>query len=164
MLGTLFLRNFVIRNFVIRNFVIRNFCTCTRITVHVVFNYLFNSILQKWVGAVRVTAPLLTTTLQRRYDMNGRFQMQGSKNRILPKEMNANRFFWDSHWLEIWSNHLCPSLGPNGGIVAMDSGKDSAQKLEYKRKELFLSYLYVLFNQIIVSIQHTIYELYCMLC
>jgi hypothetical protein len=54
--------------------------------------------------------------------MNGRFQMQGGKNRILPKEMNANRFFWESHWLEIWSNHFCPSMGPNGGSVAMDSG------------------------------------------
>ncbi len=51
--------------------------------------------------------------------MNGRFQMQGGKNRFLQKEMNANRFFWDSHWLEIWSNHLCPSMGPNGGSVAL---------------------------------------------
>jgi hypothetical protein len=49
--------------------------------------------------------------------------MQGGKNWILPKQMNANRFFWDSHWLEIWSNHLLPSMGPNGGIVAMDSEK-----------------------------------------
>jgi hypothetical protein len=40
----------------------------------------------------------------------------------LPKEINANRFFWDSHWLEIWSNHFCPSMGPNGGSVDMDSG------------------------------------------
>jgi hypothetical protein len=24
----------------------------------------------------------------------------GGKNWILPKEMNANRFFWDSHWQE----------------------------------------------------------------
>ncbi len=31
--------------------------------------------------------------------------MQGGKNWILPKEMNANRFFWDSHWLQ-----FCPSL------------------------------------------------------
>jgi hypothetical protein len=53
--------------------------------------------------------------------MNGRFQMQGGKNWFLPKEMNANRFFWDSHWLEIWSNHFYPSMGPNGGSVAMDS-------------------------------------------
>jgi hypothetical protein len=53
--------------------------------------------------------------------MNGRFQMQGGKNWFLPKEMNANRFFWDSHWLEIWSNHFYPSRGPNGGSVAMDS-------------------------------------------
>ncbi len=54
-------------------------------------------------------------------DMNGRFQMQGGKNWFLPEEMNANRFFWDSHWLEIWSNHFYPSMGPNGGSVAMDS-------------------------------------------
>ncbi len=54
-------------------------------------------------------------------DMNGRFQMQGGKNWILPKDLNANRFFWDSHWLEIWSNHFCPSMGPNGESVAMDS-------------------------------------------
>jgi hypothetical protein len=59
--------------------------------------------------------------IQRRHDMNGRFQMQEGKNWILPKQMNANRFFWDSHWLEIWSNHLFPSMGPNGEIVAMDS-------------------------------------------
>jgi hypothetical protein len=48
--------------------------------------------------------------------------MQGGKNRILPKEINANRFFWDPHWLEIWSNHFCTSMGPNGLSVAMDSG------------------------------------------
>jgi hypothetical protein len=30
-----------------------------------------------------------------RYDMNGRSQLQGDKNWILPKEINANRFFWD---------------------------------------------------------------------
>jgi hypothetical protein len=47
--------------------------------------------------------------------------MQGGKNWFLPKEMNANRFFWDSPWLEIWSNHFYPSMGPNGGSVAMDS-------------------------------------------
>jgi hypothetical protein len=56
-------------------------------------------------------------------DMNGRFQMQGGKNWIFPKEMNANQFFLDSHWLEIWSNHFCPSMGLNGGSVATDSGK-----------------------------------------
>ncbi len=53
--------------------------------------------------------------------MNGRFQMQGGQNWFLPKEMNENRFFWDSHWLEIWSNHFYPSMGSNGGSVAMDS-------------------------------------------
>ena len=49
--------------------------------------------------------------------------MQGGKNWIFPKEMNANRSFWDSHWLEIWSNHFFPSMGPNGGRGGyMDSG------------------------------------------
>ncbi len=65
---------------------------------------------------------MVSSIAQRRYDMNGRFQMQGGKNWILPKDMNANRFFWDSHWLKIWSNHFCPSMGTNGGSVAMDSG------------------------------------------
>ncbi len=47
-------------------------------------------------------------------------QIQGGQNWILLKEMNANRFFWDSHWLEIWSNHLFSSMGTNGGSLAMD--------------------------------------------
>jgi hypothetical protein len=46
--------------------------------------------------------------------MNGRFQMEGGKNWILPKYINATRFLWDSHWLEIWSNHFCPSMGQYG--------------------------------------------------
>ncbi len=50
---------------------------------------------------------------QRRYGMNGRFQL------ILSTEINANWFFWDSHWLEIWKNRFCD--GPNRGSVAMDS-------------------------------------------
>jgi hypothetical protein len=29
----------------------------------------------------------------RRYGMNGRYQMQGDKNWIFPKEINANLFF-----------------------------------------------------------------------
>jgi hypothetical protein len=41
---------------------------------------------------------------RRWYDMNMRSQMQGGKNLILLKEMNANCFFRDSHWMEIWSN------------------------------------------------------------
>jgi hypothetical protein len=53
--------------------------------------------------------------------------MQGGKNWILPKEKNANLFFSDSHWLEIWSNHFCPSMGLNGGSVAMDSVVYSVQ-------------------------------------
>jgi hypothetical protein len=53
----------------------------------------------------------------RRYDMNRRFQMQGGKNWILPKEITANRFFWESYWLEM------SLTGPNGGSVAMDTGE-----------------------------------------
>ncbi len=30
----------------------------------------------------------------------------GGKNWILPKEINENRFFWDSHWLKIWKKSL----------------------------------------------------------
>ena len=70
--------------------------------------------------------------------MNGRFQMQGGKTRILPKEINVNRFFWDSHWLEIWSNHFFPSMGPNGGSVATDSGDGYSllcNKKQHPRKE-----------------------------
>ncbi len=72
---------------------------------------------------------LLVEVCPEAVDMNGRFQMQGGKNWFLPKEMNANRFFWDSHWLEIWSNLFYPSMGPNGGSVATDSGKGSCRAL-----------------------------------
>jgi hypothetical protein len=65
--------------------------------------------------------------------------MVGGLNRLLPKEINANRFFWDSHWLEIWSNHFCPSMGPNGGNVAMDSVRTHiAWKNTYERSSLSL--------------------------
>ncbi len=63
--------------------------------------------------AWRSKVPEVVNFNRRRYDMNGRSQMQGGKNWILPKKTHANRFFWDSHWLEIWKNHLCPSMGPN---------------------------------------------------
>jgi hypothetical protein len=45
------------------------------------------------------------TACLRLYEMSGRSQIQGVKNWIFPKEMNANRFFRDSHWLEIWKNN-----------------------------------------------------------
>jgi hypothetical protein len=38
----------------------------------------------------------------------GRSQMHWGKNWILLKEINANRFFWDSHWLEIWKSTYVP--------------------------------------------------------
>ncbi len=92
--------------------------------------YSFEPFVHKGLGPniYKATKPycacrLFLKTDQRLYDMNGIFQMQGGKNRILPKYIIANRFCWDSHWLEIWSNHFCPSLGPNGGSVATDSVK-----------------------------------------
>jgi hypothetical protein len=93
-----------------------------------------NWILQKEINANRFSGdshrldiwkttfvPLWDRKRERGYGL-GRSQMQGGKNWILPKEINANRFFWDSHWLEIWSNNLLPSVGLNGGTVAMASG------------------------------------------
>jgi hypothetical protein len=54
--------------------------------------------------------------------MNGRSQMQGGKNWILAKEINANRFFWDSRsWAENLEKPLTSLHGSNKGSVAMDS-------------------------------------------
>ncbi len=52
----------------------------------------------------------------------GRSQMQGGKNWILPKEINPNRFFWESHWLEIaMENPLMSLYGTEWTERAMDS-------------------------------------------
>jgi hypothetical protein len=88
--------------------------------------------------------------------------MQEGKNWIFPKEINANRFFWDSHWLEleIWSNHSCPSMRPNGGSVAMDSDVDlliyfdklnlpSRQKLSKKSQYTCISALFGLHKVVV---------------
>ncbi len=56
------------------------------------------------------TVQSIISCLPRWYDMNGRFQRQGGKNWILPKDINANRFFRDSHWLEIWRKTLMSPL------------------------------------------------------
>jgi hypothetical protein len=49
-------------------------------------------------------------------------QMQGGKNWIFPKRDEGEPVLLGlSDWLEIWSNHFCPSMGPNGGSVAIDS-------------------------------------------
>jgi hypothetical protein len=85
-----------------------------------------------WVPPADLADAPLRSTSTEAVDMNGRFQMQGGKNWFLPKEMNANRFFCDSHWLEIWSNHSYPSMGPNGGSVAMDSVRDDDRPILLK--------------------------------
>jgi hypothetical protein len=46
----------------------------------------------------------VTTNAQsvlRRYDTNGRYQIQGGKNWILPKEIKAKPVLVRLHWLEI---------------------------------------------------------------
>jgi hypothetical protein len=53
--------------------------------------------------------------------MHEKSKMQGGKHWILPKERNANWFFGDSHWLEIWKNHLHSFKELNRGSVALDS-------------------------------------------
>ncbi len=59
--------------------------------------------------------------IQRRHNMNEDLKCREVKIGFCNFEINANWFFWDSYWLEIWKNHLCPSVGSNGGSVAMDS-------------------------------------------
>ncbi len=84
---------------------------------------------------------MMRKEIQRRYDMNGRSQMQGGKNWILPKEKNANRFFWDYDWLVLWKNNLCPSLGSNEGSVAMDSEFPEGRKPFCRRLWIIYSLL-----------------------
>ncbi len=71
-------------------------------------NNWFSQISSQWEFQKNQSAFISFGKIQRRYDMNGRSHMQGGKNLILPKEINANRFFWDSHWLEIWKYMYFP--------------------------------------------------------
>ncbi len=71
--------------------------------------YLSSKLRDVWISfstqrAWHSKVPEVVNCNKRRHDMNGRSQMQGGKNWILPKKTNANQFFWDSHWLEIWKN------------------------------------------------------------
>jgi hypothetical protein len=51
--------------------------------------------------------------------------MQGDKNWILPKKINENRYFYSQTlYGRKFGNTtyvICPSIGPNGGNVAMNS-------------------------------------------
>jgi hypothetical protein len=47
--------------------------------------------------------------------MNGIYQLRGGKNWILPKEINANRFFCDCHWLESGKTTYVPQWDPLEG-------------------------------------------------
>ncbi len=68
---------------------------------------------------------IMLTSLHLPCDTIERVRSEGTaqpapKNRIFLKKINANWFFLDSHWMEIWRNHLCPSMGRNGGSITMD--------------------------------------------
>ncbi len=64
---------------------------------------------------------------QRRYDMNGTFQMQGGKSWILPNEMNAHRY-----WKSGQTTHFPLS---NGGSVAIGSVFTRLLKLKSQSKD-----------------------------
>ncbi len=77
--------------------------------------------------------------VHRRYDMNGRSQMQGGKNWILPKELNTNH---SSETLIGWKleKNLCLSMWPNGGsvgCVTMDSGWEGVEG-DYAMKSVII--------------------------
>ncbi len=46
--------------------------------------------------------------------------MQGSKKWILPKEINTNRFFCDSHWLRVTEEPVCFKLFPQNPDLTTD--------------------------------------------
>jgi len=68
--------------------------------------------------------------------MNGRFQMQGDKKLDFAERDEWKPFFWDYRWMEIWSNHLLPSMGPNEGIVAMDSGLENLWLADHELEKI----------------------------
>jgi hypothetical protein len=51
-----------------------------------------------------------------------RSQMKRAKSWILPKEINVNRILLRFSLAgNLVKNHLCPTMGSNGGSVSMDS-------------------------------------------
>ncbi len=42
--------------------------------------------------------------------VSGDLRCRVVKTGFWPEEINADRFFWNSRWLEIWKNQLCPSI------------------------------------------------------
>jgi hypothetical protein len=54
--------------------------------------------------------------------MNGRSQIWGGKNGIFAERDNCKPVLLRLSLAGNLEKHLCPSMGPNGGSVAMDSG------------------------------------------
>ncbi len=79
---------------------------------------------------------------QRRWTWTGDFKCREVKTGFC-RNINANRFFGDSHWLDIWSNHFCPSMGLNGGSVATDS---EWKQFSYLSVCSRLFFLYIIWN------------------
>jgi hypothetical protein len=57
-----------------------------------------------------------------RHDMNGRSQIWGGKKGIFAERDKCKPVLLRRSLAGNLGNHLCPSKGPNGGSVAMDSG------------------------------------------
>jgi hypothetical protein len=159
----------------------RKYPRCRK-TVHVVFKYLFNSILHKWVGAGRVTPPLLTTTLQYTvsefsgiglsYRSASPCCLAGRYDNPMP-ELTLSPSHGSMNWGIVhtsWSVYI--SIKDDGTIILLGvslqptlyrQGLSPKAREGTKRTASVLPLCFIHLNYI-VSIQHTIDELYCILC
>ncbi len=76
---------------------------CASAVVHIRF-------LAQWGLALRYKLAHSFARVHRRYDMNGRFQMQGGKTVFCRKRWMQSGSSGTLIGLEIWSNHFCPSI------------------------------------------------------
>jgi hypothetical protein len=92
-------------------------------------------------------------SFQRRYEMNGRSQMQGGKNWILLKELNANRFFWDSH-----SGNLEKPLMYLYGTELRECGYGLSRKEWRQESRAFTMYNFVHTKGSLKGLSHEIFD------
>ncbi len=62
---------------------------------------------------------------------------QGIPNRSRLELKVSQTWLNSNTGLEIWSNNFCPSIGPNGGSVAMDYGEIRPEALEHAARKLY---------------------------
>ena len=53
--------------------------------------------------------------------------------------------------LDIWSNHFCPSVGPNGGSAATGSEENKTLKLSIM-SNVFFQYVFVFCKATVINI------------